>query len=86
VTAGTLGRGYSVRDMARLLRSGRERVTGMIRRGELPAVNVGTHARPRYVILPHQLEEFVNGRRAAETPAPARKRRRAAAIRDYYPD
>jgi excisionase family DNA binding protein len=81
----TLQPGYRVRDLARLLRVGRARILTMIRNGELPAVDVGTPGRPRFVVLPAQLDQFVRGRQAATPPLP-RRRKRLPVVHDFYPD
>jgi transposase len=82
----TLQRGHTPREVARMLRTGRERIVAMIRRGELGALNLAARrsGRPRYVILAHHLAEFEKGKQAADPPAPARRRRRVAP-KDYYP-
>jgi hypothetical protein len=83
----TLQRGYTPRELARVLRIGRDRLIGMIRRGELGAIDIapGRCGRPRYVILPHHLSAWEQRRAAADAPPPARRRRRAT-VHDYYPD
>jgi hypothetical protein len=60
----------------------------MIRRGELPALNLAKHrcGKPRYVILPQHLVEFERSRRAAAAPAPKRKRLKQMDEVDYFPD
>jgi hypothetical protein len=82
-----LPRGYTPRELARILRIGRDRLVGMIRRGELGAIDTAPArcGRPRYVILPHHLAAWERSRAAAEMPAPARRRRRTAVV-DFYPD
>ena len=81
-------RGYTTREVAKLLRVSPDRVRGWIMRGELIAVNTAPIrcGKPRYVILPHHLDEFVRSRQAAAPAAPVRRRRRQAALVDYYPD
>jgi hypothetical protein len=79
-------RGLTVSDVARLFRVRRDRVRLWIERGELKALNTADplHA-PRFVILPHHLEEFE--RRRAATPAkPTTRRKRQQAGKDYFPD
>lgn len=81
-----IGRGWTPNELARLLRVSPDRVRGWIVRGELQALNTAATrcGRPRYVVLPHHLAAFEQGRRASE-PAPPRRRRRRPA-KDYYPD
>lgn len=46
----------------------------LIRSGALPAINIGTKGRARYVVTADALSEFEN-RRTVAPPAPALKRR-----------
>jgi excisionase family DNA binding protein len=79
-------RGLTVREAARYLRLGRDTVRGLIRRGELGAVDTAPRGgRPRLIILPHHLAEWERSRRAT-APAPPSRRRKRAAVKDYYPD
>jgi excisionase family DNA binding protein len=82
--------GLTPNEVARLLRVGPDRVRAWIARGELQAINTATTrcGRPRYVILPGHLEEFVRSRRAGPPPKPQRRRRgrRPAGWVDYLPD
>ena len=80
------GRGLTVRDVARRYRVRKERVRAWIDRGELRAVNVGEPlGRARFVVMPEHLAEFDRKRAAGPEPKPARRKRRAAVV-DYYPD
>jgi excisionase family DNA binding protein len=76
--------GLTPREAARLLRVSADKVRLWIRRGELKAVNTGTHCRPRLIVLPGQLADFLNGRQAAPPPRPSRRKRTTQV--DYYPD
>jgi hypothetical protein len=80
-------RGLTPREAVRLLRISPDRVRAMIVAGELSALDLAATrcGRPRYVILPQQLQEFVRRRSATPAPKPPRRKRQAAAI-DYYPD
>lgn len=81
-------RGYTVADLSKLLRVSGDKIRGWIKDGTLQALNTSGSlaARPRFVILPQHLEEFVTGRQAGPTPRPApRRRRRRTAQIDYYP-
>lgn len=74
----TPGRGYTTGDVAALLRVGQDKIVNWIRRGDLRAVNVSSAltGRPRYIVLPDHLEEFLRCRSAAEPPKPPRSSRR----------
>ena len=70
---------YTPREVAKILRCSPDRVRALIRRGELPAVNMATAlcGRPRFVVLSEGLQSFLNGRavrgrmpRSAATPRP----------------
>jgi excisionase family DNA binding protein len=82
----TLPRGYTPNELSRLLRISPDRVRALIHSGELPALNLARHrcSRPKYVVLPHHLEQFERGRVAAKPPQAPRKRRQPA--RDYFAD
>ena len=82
-------RGWTVRELARYLRIGPDRVRAMIRRGELGAVSTAPtrSGRPRFIVLPHHLLEWERRHQAATTHTPAtRRRRRRTQPIDYYPD
>lgn len=87
--ADTPQRGFTPRELARLLRISADRVRTMIVRGELGALNLAPAkcGKPRYVILPHHLAEFERGRSAAQPkPAPRRRKHQPAGWVDYFPD
>jgi hypothetical protein len=73
--------------LATLLRVSPDKIRTWSKSGELKAINVAAArcGRPQYIILPHHLEEFERGRRAAEPAKVARRKRPPTAI-DYYPD
>jgi hypothetical protein len=79
--------GMTPREVARLLRISPDRVRAMIVRGELGAINTATVrcAKPRYVILPHHLAAFEQGRAAGPPPKSTRRRKKINMV-DYYPD
>src|SRR5579871_4731634 len=83
----TMGRGWTPRELARLLRVRPERVRAWIEAGEMPALNTASTrcGKPRYVVLPHHLAEWERRHRVAIPPSPA-PRRRKPATPDYYPD
>jgi hypothetical protein len=80
-------RGQTPREVARLLRVGVGRVMSWIKSGALKAINTAdaTSARPRYVVLPHHLDEFERARSAADPPKPKRAKRRMDVI-DFFPN
>lgn len=79
--------GYTVADAARRFRVGEDKVRGWIDRGELRAINTADTlcGKPRWVIPPEALAEFECRRAGGPTPKPPRRRRQAAVI-DYYAD
>jgi hypothetical protein len=79
--------GYTIPELAGLLRKRPSTIRGWIRSGQLPALNLATRrgGRPRLIILPHHLTEFEKSRRAAP-PKPPRRRRTPAGQIDFYPD
>lgn len=91
MTAGTHQRGAdpasgrTVPEVAAMLRVSEDKVRAWIRAGELEALDVGTAARPRLVILPRHLAALEERRRVA-TPQPRRARRKPRVGQDYYAD
>jgi len=81
-------RGLTVSDIAQRLRVGEDKIRTWIRSGKLKAINTAEPlARPRYVVLPETLEEFVCARTVAPPPpTPKRRRRQQPATKDYFPD
>jgi hypothetical protein len=72
------GRGWTPNELAALLRVSPDKVRGWIHSCELRAINVARVrcGRRQYIILPHHLEEFERGRRAASpTNVPGRRKR-----------
>jgi hypothetical protein len=85
--AADAGRGWTPRELARVLRVSPERIRDWIRRGELSAVSTATRTgRPRLLILPQHLRAWERRHRVQPTPKPAPRRRRAAEQKDYFPD
>jgi transposase len=76
--------GLTVRDVARRLRVGEDKVRSWIARGELRAINTAAVlcARPRWVVLPEALEEFERRRQGGPAPK-TRRRRRQPLVKDY---
>jgi excisionase family DNA binding protein len=75
----------TLREVARYLRLGRHTVRGLIRRGELAAVDVGGRGRPRLVVLPDALDAFVRGRQVVPQRSRPAARRRPPNQIDFYP-
>jgi hypothetical protein len=82
-------RGLTVLDVANRFRVSPDKVRSWIRRGELAAVNVASSllGKPLLRITPEALAEFER-RRSASVPTPEapKRRRRRAAVVDYFPD
>jgi excisionase family DNA binding protein len=77
--------GLTPRQVAAYLRLSRDRVCGMIRRGELGAIDTGTRGRPRWIILPCHVEAWERAHRAA-VAQPKPRRRRQPPEEDFFPD
>jgi hypothetical protein len=80
--------GMTPRDVARRYRVSPDRVRAWIKSGQLGAINTAATrcGRPRFVVLPHHLEQFEKGRTVSPPPKPTPRRRRQANVFDYYPD
>jgi excisionase family DNA binding protein len=81
-----IARGYTVADVAKLLRISPDKVRTLIKTGRLGAVNTSTcrSRKPRYVVLPHHLEEFERRHAAAPQHKQPRRRKRTTLI-DFFP-
>jgi hypothetical protein len=86
-TARLAARGLTPTEVARMLRVRPDRVRAWIASGDLAAVNTAPHrcGRPRYVVLPHQLDDFTR-RRAAAVPTRVTRRRTRTCLVDYFAD
>ncbi|HEY7311878.1 MAG TPA: helix-turn-helix domain-containing protein [Gemmataceae bacterium] len=80
-------RGLTTTDAARLLRVSEDKIRAWIRAGELPAVNTANtrSGKPRFVILPQAIRQFVAARSAAPPPKPPRRKKKTTLV-DFYPD
>jgi hypothetical protein len=83
----TPARGLTPPEVARLLRVSPDKVLLWIRQGLLGAVNTSSRAcgRPRYVVLPRHLDEFVNAKAASTDKRTQRRKKRSKQV-DYYPE
>ncbi len=81
-------RGWTPRELARLIRVSPDKVCALIKSGELPAINTASArcGRPRFIVLPHHLAAWERGRQAARPTVPPKKRIRQTGQRDFYPD
>jgi excisionase family DNA binding protein len=86
MSVGSLPRGYTPNELAKVLRVSPDRIRAWIQAGELGAINTARHrcGRPRYVVLPDHVAEFTKRRKASTPPKPSR-RRKPSPIVDYYP-
>jgi excisionase family DNA binding protein len=82
-----VGRGLTTADAAKLLRVSEDKIRGWIRTGELAAVNTAgpRSGKPRFVILPHAIEQFLVARSATPPPQPPRRKKRTKEV-DYFPN
>jgi hypothetical protein len=82
-------RGYTPNELGRLLRVSPDRIRAWIAAGDLGAIDTSRArcGRPRYVILPHHLEQFIRRRSAArQKTTPTQRRRRPLGFIDFFPD
>jgi hypothetical protein len=80
--------GFTVPELARRWRKSPDWIRGMIRSGELRALDLSDPgSQKRFVVPPEALAEFEAGRQAATpTPKPVRRRKRATSSIDFFPD
>ncbi len=81
--------GLTVPEVARRYRISEDKVRGLIRRGELVAVNTCGQrcGRPRFVITPEALADFEKAWAAqTDTPNRARRKRLPKGTIDFFPD
>jgi excisionase family DNA binding protein len=80
-------RSYTPRELARILRVSPDKVRALIRSGELGAINTATArcGKPRFVVLPHHLAEFEQGRRISPPAKPAPRQKRERDMIDFFP-
>jgi len=81
-------RGHVVADVAALLRVSGDKIRRLIATGELVGINTADRGqKPRWVVLPDALADFLRQRQAVPPtpPKPARRKKRTNKI-DFYPD
>jgi excisionase family DNA binding protein len=81
-------RGYTTREVARMLRCSTDSVRTMIRSGRLGAVNmrrVGS-GKPRFIVMPEHLAAFIETNKPDVPPKPPRRRGTPSDVIDYFPD
>jgi hypothetical protein len=86
-TLPTVGRGFTVADIAARYRISPDKARLWIAKGILRAVNRNDirSGKPSWVVTAEALAEFERGRQAATPPKPPRRRKKSQAI-DFYPD
>jgi hypothetical protein len=62
------------RQVAKQLRSSPDTVLGWIKSGQLAASNLATRGRPRYVVTPEAMTDFLKRRQPTSTPKPRRRK------------
>lgn len=67
---------YTPADLCDRWRCSHSHILNLIRSGDLPAINIGTGGRARYVVTEESLDDFESGR-TVRPPLKAAKRRRA---------
>jgi excisionase family DNA binding protein len=79
--------GYTIRQVARRYRVGKDTVAGWVARGELKALNIARHrcGKRRFVITPEAMAEFERARQAGPPPKAPRRRKQTSFV-DYFPD
>ena len=81
-----VARGWTPNELAKVLRVSPDKIRSWIKKGELTALNTaGPRERPRFIILPDDLEAFKRRRRVATDAAKPPKRRRPASQIDFFP-
>lgn len=81
-------RGWTINELAKILRVSPDKIRGWIRSGNLKAINIASTlaGKPRFVILPKHLEEFEQTRTTGPPPKTIRKKRKPKGYIDFYPD
>jgi excisionase family DNA binding protein len=81
-------RGFTPRELAQLLRVSPDKVRAWIQSGRLGAINTATTrcGKPRFIILPHHLQEFERSHQAATPKKPVVRRQKRRDQIDFYPD
>lgn len=82
-------RGWTIPELALYVRMGEDALRNLIRSGKLKAINTASTScgKPRFVVLPEHLEEFLQSRAAGPKPeACPRRKQKPRNFTDYYPD
>jgi len=81
-------RGYTTREIARMLRCSSDRIRTMIRSGKLGAVNMRQTVcgKPKFIVMPEHLAAFVEANKVYVPPKPEQRRRRQKDLIDFFPD
>lgn len=76
----------SVKQICELLALSEHAVLGLIRSGELRAIDVSQRAggKPRWRILPDDLDGFISRRSVTPSPMRKQRRRKAANVIEYF--
>jgi excisionase family DNA binding protein len=85
--AEVIGRGWTTRELARMLRVSPDRIREWIHSGQLRAINTAGSrcGKPRFVVLPHHLADFERARQVATPPPKPIRRQKRKELTDYYP-
>jgi hypothetical protein len=80
-------RGYTTREMARMLRCSSDSIRTMIRSGKLGAINLRQTktGKPRFIVMPEHLAAFVEANKVYVAPKTERRRRRPKDTLNYFP-
>jgi hypothetical protein len=79
--------GYTVADLCRRWKVGKDKIRAFLRRGELIGVNVASTlaGRPQWRITRESVERFERRRSSEPTAKPPRRRKRIEMV-DYFPE
>jgi hypothetical protein len=81
-------RGYTPREVARILRISKDRVRSLIVAGRLGAIDQAPsrYGRRRFIVMPEHLREYVRSREVSPPKPAPRRRQRRPGWTDFYPD
>ena len=78
----------SIAEVSKSLRTNENKILGLIRSGELPAINVAQNSkgkRPRWRVSASDLDAFLESRKTAPSPQVAIKKTRKPRQRVFFP-